>query len=205
MHARGRQVNRSLFAPALRVLALSVLAMCGCLAHGGEDPEQLGLLLAGQLTLDEYPTVAAAGLTRRFLVPAPGVRAQREGELADDDLMWHRPDEGCLSNDLDDFPYEAYALLNHSQDLVVVNLTVEALSMHMGTLADPMIFVYEGEEFPADRLDCLASNDNGLGGRDAYVQVQLTAGSTCLIMITSFLDDRSEDAFGTYVLGVTRL
>ena len=188
-----------------RFVVLSALALCGCLAHGDEDPEQSGLLLAGQLAPDEYPTVAAAGLIRHFLVPAPGVRAEREGELSADDPTWHRPDEGCLSNDLDDFPYEAFAMLNHSLDLVVVNLTVEAVSMRRGTLADPMIFVYEGEEFPTDRLSCIASNDNGLGGRDAYVQIQLAAGSTTKIVVTSFPDDRSDDAYGTYVLGVHRL
>ena len=188
------------------LVTLLALMCSGCLirVEDDDDDEQPGILIAGQLALREYPGVMAEGLTNDFLVPAPGEQALREGELDEDDDSWHRPDGSCLEVDRADFPYDGFVLVNHNEIPVRVNIIVQAESTGMGTLEDPVLFIYRADELPDDELSCVASNDNGYGARDAYVQVELAPRESYFIVVTSFSDDDLDTAYGSYIMTITR-
>ena len=193
------------FCRATAFVVCAALACGGCLIRvEDEDDQHPGFLIAGQLALGDFPGVAAEGLTNAFLVPDPGVPATREGELDEDDESWHRPDGACLEVDRADFPYDGYVLVNHTDSPVLVNIIVQAGSTGMGTHEDPMLFVYRTDELPDDELSCVASDDNSYGGRDCFVQIELASRESYLIVVTSFNDDNSDTAYGSYFMTVNR-
>ena len=182
---------------------LTVFGGVSCLASSDETPESPGLLLAGQLSLDGYE-VMTRGVTGKLLVPEPGLPWRHEDALSEPDFTWSRPDGTCLELDAARFPYDGYLLLNNLNQQVTVYFTAESDTMSETPLENPMLFLYEGSEVPDDPLSCVAADDNSYGWFNARIIAVLEPRTAYYVVVTTFADDTTDTAYGSYIFTIIR-
>jgi hypothetical protein len=128
-----------------------------------------------------------------------------DGELTAGDPVWDRPAFECTSPAGGDYLYESFTLINTLGREATVTIDVDAESTGGGTLYDPMLFVYEGDLFPVDSLDCFAFNDDRyVGSRDPEITGLVVGdGFSYVLVVTSFYESTDLDCCGSYTLVVT--
>ncbi len=187
------------------VRALAILLFLlgqGCMFASDEELEIPALLEAGDLSLAEYP-LASRGLSSAVDLPNAGGTIERSGELTSSDPIWRRPNGwGCSEVVEGRYAMDSFRLRNPWATRHRATLNLMGQTAGVGTLEDPMLFVYRGSQVPDDPLTCYAADDNNLNGRDATVTIWLDSHAEYQVVTTSVSEAHVAAGRGTYQLQI---